>query len=107
MLDHRRLAMGKPGAIERSLEDHRRIVAALKARDPKAVSAAFSRHILRIHDTSRAVDVGAGIAGTLWRLCSERWTQRPKRKRSDMHMLVVGAQGAPGRTLASILLARL
>jgi DNA-binding FadR family transcriptional regulator len=61
MLDHRRLAMGKPGAIERSLEDHRRIVAALKARDPKAVSAAFSRHILRIHDTSRAVDVGAGI----------------------------------------------
>jgi DNA-binding FadR family transcriptional regulator len=62
MLDHRRLAMARPGATERSLEDHRHIVAALKARDPKAVSAAFGRHILRIHDTSRAVDAGVGIA---------------------------------------------
>ena len=58
MLEHRRIAMGKPGAIEKSLEDHRFIVNALKMRNPEAVSAAFANHILRIHDTSRAVDVG-------------------------------------------------
>ena len=58
MLDHRRIAMGKPGAIEKSLEDHRFIVSALKMRNPEAVSAAFANHILRIHDTSLAVDTG-------------------------------------------------
>ena len=58
MLDHRRIAMGKPGAIEKSLEDHRFIVNALKMRNPEAVSAAFANHILRIHDTSLAVDTG-------------------------------------------------
>ncbi|MEP9389462.1 FadR/GntR family transcriptional regulator [Mesorhizobium sp. KR9-304] len=56
MLDHRRIAMGGPGAIQKSLEDHRLIVDALKMRNPEAVSAAFANHILRIHDTSRAVD---------------------------------------------------
>lgn len=56
LLDHRRIAMGKPGAIEKSLEDHRFIVNALKMRNPEAVSAAFANHILRIHDTTRAVD---------------------------------------------------
>jgi DNA-binding FadR family transcriptional regulator len=58
MLDHRRIAMGKPGAIEKSLEDHRFIVNALKMRNPEAVSAAFANHILRIHDTSLEVDSG-------------------------------------------------
>lgn len=61
MLDHRRIAMAQPGAIEKSLEDHRFIVRALKMRNPEAVAAAFSEHILRIHDTSRAIDQG-GIA---------------------------------------------
>ena len=61
MLDHRRIAMGQAGAIEKSLEDHRFIVRALKMRNPEAVAAAFSEHILRIHDTSRAVDEG-GLA---------------------------------------------
>lgn len=56
MLDHRRLAMAKPGAIEKSLEDHRFIVRALKMRNPDAVAAAFSEHILRIHDTSRDLE---------------------------------------------------
>ena len=60
MLDHRRIAMAQPGAIEKSLEDHRFIVRALKMRNPDAVSAAFSEHILRIHDTSLAVDEGKG-----------------------------------------------
>lgn len=58
LLDHRRIAMGKPGAIERSLEDHRFIVNALKMRNPEAVSAAFANHILRIHDTTREIDTG-------------------------------------------------
>jgi len=62
MLDHRRIAMGRPGAIARSLEDHRFIVNALKMRNPQAVSAAFAKHILRIHDTSRAVDGAEGAA---------------------------------------------
>ena len=58
LLDHRRIAMGKPGAIEKSLDDHRFIVNALKMRNPDAVSAAFANHILRIHDTTRDVDTG-------------------------------------------------
>jgi DNA-binding FadR family transcriptional regulator len=58
LLEHRRIAMGKAGAIEKSLEDHRFIVNALKMRNPEAVSAAFANHILRIHDTTRAVDAG-------------------------------------------------
>ncbi len=61
MLDHRRIAMGKPGAIEKSLEDHRFIVNALKMRNPDAVSAAFANHILRIHETS--LEVGSDSAG--------------------------------------------
>lgn len=52
VLDQRRLAMSKPGAIEKSLEDHRFIVSALKMRNPDAVSAAFADHILSIHDTT-------------------------------------------------------
>lgn len=58
MLDQRRIAMAKPQAIASSLDDHRFIVAALKMRNPDAVAAAFSKHILRIHDTSRATDAG-------------------------------------------------
>lgn len=65
MLDHRRIAMAEPGAIEKSLEDHRFIVRALKMRNPDAVAAAFSEHILRIHDTSRAV--GESTHGTATR----------------------------------------
>jgi DNA-binding GntR family transcriptional regulator len=47
--------MARPGAIKRSLEDHRLIVEALRTRDPGAAAAAFSKHILRIRDTSRSV----------------------------------------------------
>jgi DNA-binding FadR family transcriptional regulator len=55
MLDQRRLVMARPGAIKKSLEDHRLIVEALRTRNPQAVAAAFSRHILRIRDTTRGV----------------------------------------------------
>ena len=58
MLDQRRTAMSRPGAIRRSLDDHIAIVNALKARDPAAVSAAFEQHIKRIYDTTRAVGAG-------------------------------------------------
>jgi DNA-binding FadR family transcriptional regulator len=55
MLDQRRVVMARPGAIKRSLEDHRLIVEALRTRAPEAAAAAFSKHILRIRDTSRNV----------------------------------------------------
>lgn len=55
MLDHRRAAMGKAGAINRSLLDHEAIVDALSNRDAAGVARAFRQHILRIHDTTLAI----------------------------------------------------
>lgn len=55
MLDARRSAMSREGAIKRSIKDHAEIVRAVKARDPEAVAAAFEKHIQRIHDTTRLV----------------------------------------------------
>lgn len=55
MLDHRRAAMGKPGAIAQSLLDHEAIVEALSNRDPDAVADAFRQHILRIYETTVAL----------------------------------------------------
>jgi DNA-binding FadR family transcriptional regulator len=55
MLDYRRLALAKRGAIRRSLQDHRDIVAALLKRDPERTAAAFTRHIMRIRDTTAAL----------------------------------------------------
>ena len=64
MLDQRRVAMARPGAIERSLEDHRFIVNTLRKRDPDAVAAAFSKHISQIHDTSRDLSSSKPQRGT-------------------------------------------
>jgi DNA-binding FadR family transcriptional regulator len=55
MLDHRRVAMSHPGAIERSYRDHVEIFEALTAHDPAAVTAAFGRHIDRIYSTTVAI----------------------------------------------------
>jgi DNA-binding FadR family transcriptional regulator len=55
MLDQRRTAVARPGAIARSYRDHLAIYAALRARDPVAVTEAFGRHIERIYATT--VDV--------------------------------------------------
>ena len=52
MLDHRRVAVSQPGAIERSYRDHVAIYEALRARDPDAVTEAFGRHIERIYATT-------------------------------------------------------
>jgi DNA-binding FadR family transcriptional regulator len=55
MLDERRQAVSRPGAIGKSYEDHVAIVAALRARDAEAVVAAFTRHLTRIYVTSRSI----------------------------------------------------
>jgi DNA-binding GntR family transcriptional regulator len=55
MLDHRRVAVSRPGAIQKSYRDHVAILEALRARDPNAVVEAFSRHIHRIYATTVAI----------------------------------------------------
>ena len=52
MLDHRRVAVSQPGAIEESYRDHVAIYESLRARDPEAVVTAFGRHIDRIYATT-------------------------------------------------------
>ncbi len=47
-------AMVAPGAVRRSWEDHRVILAALEARDGEATAAAMARHLLRVHETTLA-----------------------------------------------------
>jgi DNA-binding FadR family transcriptional regulator len=54
MMEQRKLVVSKAGVIEGSLEDHRNILAALKARDPKAASEAFRLHIVNVYATSMA-----------------------------------------------------
>jgi DNA-binding FadR family transcriptional regulator len=72
MLDHRRRAVARPGAIQQSYRDHVAIVDALRERDEPAVVAAFDAHLKRIYRTTRSImsdgahlatsgdDVGAG-----------------------------------------------
>jgi len=55
MLDHRRAAMSRPGAIEKSYEDHLAIMNALRSRDADATVAAFGRHIDRIYATTLSI----------------------------------------------------
>jgi DNA-binding FadR family transcriptional regulator len=55
MLDHRRVAVSRPGAIEKSYRDHVAIYEALRARNPEAVTEAFGRHIDRIYATTVAI----------------------------------------------------
>lgn len=60
MMDNRRSAMSRPGAIEASYSDHVVIVDALARRDGDAVVAAFRRHLLRIYETSKEMLAGQG-----------------------------------------------
>jgi DNA-binding FadR family transcriptional regulator len=55
LLDHRRRVVSEPGAIQRSIGDHRTILAALIARDGEALAKAFGVHERRIYDTTRAL----------------------------------------------------
>lgn len=54
-LDHRRRAVSKPGAIERSIADHRVILSALEAGDAEALAQALGVHERRIYDSTRAL----------------------------------------------------
>ena len=47
-LNDRRRAIGKPGAIAQSISDHRRILAALIARDAQALAEALAREVTSI-----------------------------------------------------------
>ena len=53
LLDHRRRVVARAGAIERSIEDHRAILAALRDGDGAAAAAAFGVHERRIYETTR------------------------------------------------------
>lgn len=64
MLDRRRVVVSAPGAIRRSIAEHRAIVEALKGHDEDAAAAAFARHTERIMQTTRAVLPGADGNGT-------------------------------------------
>ncbi|WP_208179748.1 FCD domain-containing protein [Sinorhizobium medicae] len=55
MMDHRRSAMSRPGAIDASYKDHSDIVAALRRRDRAAVVAAFHHHLIRIYETTKTL----------------------------------------------------
>ena len=53
MMNYRRSAMSRPGAIDASYDDHVEIVEALARRDREAVVAAFRQHLTRIYDTTK------------------------------------------------------
>lgn len=53
MMEHRRLAMARPGAAAASFADHVAIVEALRKHDRNQVIAAFDQHLQRIHDTTQ------------------------------------------------------
>ncbi|MFO6463499.1 FadR/GntR family transcriptional regulator [Jannaschia sp. KMU-145] len=53
LLGHRRRAVARPGAIDRSIADHRTILDALGARDGDALAHAFGVHERRIYETTR------------------------------------------------------
>eukprot|EP01037_Dinobryon_pediforme_P045474 gene45474-58017_t len=59
MLDHRRNAMSKPGAIAQSYDDHVAIVAGLRAHDAAAVVRAFDVQLDRIYTTTNSSDDAA------------------------------------------------
>ncbi|WP_018238123.1 FadR/GntR family transcriptional regulator [Ensifer sp. BR816] len=59
MMDYRRSAMSRPGAIEASYKDHREIVEALRRHDREAVVAAFRHHLMRIYQTTKELLVDA------------------------------------------------
>ncbi len=61
MLERRRKAISRPGAIQNSYSDHKAIVIALQAHDPDAVVAAFESHLERIFATTQLI-LSAGSA---------------------------------------------
>jgi DNA-binding FadR family transcriptional regulator len=58
MMEYRREAVGRPGAIATSYADHVAIVDALKAHDPIAAAEAFAVHTGRIYATTQLLIQG-------------------------------------------------
>jgi DNA-binding FadR family transcriptional regulator len=54
-LEFRRLALQRNGAIAHSVEDHQRIVDALRTGKPELAVKAMQRHLDQVHRTTRAV----------------------------------------------------
>jgi len=54
-LEYRRLALKRKGAIAHSVDEHQRIVDALRKHDPQAAVGAMSRHLAQVQRTTRAV----------------------------------------------------
>lgn len=55
LLDHRRRAIAKPGAVEQSIADHRLILSAMSAGNGAALVKALGVHERRIYDSTRAL----------------------------------------------------
>lgn len=53
MMEYRRRVMSRPGAIAKSYQEHKAIVAALEKHDREAVLKAFGHHLERIYTTTR------------------------------------------------------
>lgn len=62
MVEFRRRAVAEPGAIERSIADHERIVAALEGRDRDRAVEAMDAHLERIYRTTRQAIVRSAQA---------------------------------------------
>lgn len=60
MVEFRRRAVAEPGAIEASVADHERIVAAFEGRDREAAVAAMEHHLERIYRTTQHVIAKTG-----------------------------------------------
>jgi DNA-binding FadR family transcriptional regulator len=54
-LEYRRMALERPGAIERSVKEHRNIVAALKTRKPNEAAEAAQKHLDQVQKTTLEV----------------------------------------------------
>jgi DNA-binding FadR family transcriptional regulator len=51
-LEYRRSALQRPGAIQHSVEDHRRIVEALRTRNPEIAVGAMRHHLEQVQTTT-------------------------------------------------------
>lgn len=58
----RQITSQVPQVLERSLEDHRRILAALQQRDPAAAAQAMREHLTRVRDGYRAANPDPAIS---------------------------------------------
>ena len=55
-LEFRKRASERPGVLQQSLQDHRRLLDALKARDPAAAAAAAEAHMQNVYQSTVAQD---------------------------------------------------